>query len=265
MPTMFGNTVTIGGQSNNYFFINWSGTDDPANNRTLISWAAYFHFTLSDSQLDNGDANLNGVRWDEPGRVYNFSSNFTTRDQLLRSGSFTVDHNAAGEATLSVSGGVVPIGTGGSFGSASWSLTNYSRPPLAPASCTVATSGRNATVTSGVADVTNRPAIIRYEVERTLNDGVTWLGSVETMDGSRQFTYTALDGGKSYTFRTRAVNADGNGAWTVSALTPIPAGGKRWDGAAWVPTETAKRWTGSEWTDILVAKRWDGSQWLDLS
>ena len=265
MPRMQGNLVTIGGQANNYFFIDWTGTDNAAANTTTINWAAYFHFTLSDSQLDNGDANLNGVRWDVPGRVYNFSSNFTTRDLLLASGSFVVTHNAAGEATLNVSGGVVPIGSGGSSGSASYALTNYSRPPLAPASATVAVSGRNATVTSGVADVTNRPAIIRYEVERTSNDGVTWLGSVETMDGSRQFTYVGLDGGKSYKFRTRAVNADGNGAFTESALTFIPAGGKRWNGSAWVVTTTAKRWTGSAWTDIQTAKRWSGSAWVDLS
>ena len=264
MPTMFGNAVTIGSQSNNYFFINWSGSDDPANNRTLISWGAYFHFTLADAQLDNGNADLNGSRWANGGRVYNFSSNFTTRDLLLASGSFYVDHNSAGEATLSVSGGITVVGTR-SQGSASYALTNYSRPPLAPASATVTVSGRNATVTSGLADVTNRPAIIRYEVERTTNDGVTWSGTVNTMDGSRQYTYTALDGGKSYAFRTRAVNADGNGAWTQSALTPIPAGGKRWTGSAWVPTETAKRWTGSAWVDVLTAKRWTGSAWVDLS
>jgi hypothetical protein len=125
MPTMTGNTVNIGGQTNNYFFIDWLGTDYPAQNKTAISWAAYFHFTLADSQLDNGNADLNGSRWDVPGRVYNYSGNFTTRNILLSSGSFDVIHNSQGEATLSVSGGVVPIGTGGSFGSGSWALTTY--------------------------------------------------------------------------------------------------------------------------------------------
>lgn len=265
MPRMQGNSVTFGGKASNYFFIDWSSSDEPGNNRTLIYWNAYFHFDGTDAQLDNGNAYLNGYRWQNGGRVHNYAGNFTVRDLHLAGGSFYVDHNAAGEATLSVSGGVVPFGSGGSSGSASYALSNFSRPPLAPASATVTVSGRNATVTSGVADVTNRPAIIRYEVERTLNDGVTWLGSVETMDGSRQFTYVGLDWGKSYKFRTRAVNSEGAGAWSESALTFIPAGGKRWDGSDWLVTTTAKRWTGSAWTDLVTAKRWDGAAWVDLS
>jgi hypothetical protein len=120
-------------------------------------------------------------------------------------------------------------------------------------------------VTSGVADVTNRPAITSYQVERTTPNETAWSGTVNTMDGSRQFTYSNIDGGKTYKFRTRGVNSNGAGAWTESASTFVPAGGKRWTGTEWTPTETAKRWDGTQWLDLTIAKRWDGSSWVDLT
>ena len=202
----------------------------------------------------------------------NYSGSFSynlSAGQSLQVGSGTktgIAHNADGTKTISVGGSISgpgPLISGEATGTLP--LTNFSRPPLAPASCTVFVSGRDATVTSGVADVTNRPAIIRYEVERTTNDGVTWSGTVNTMNSSRQFLYSSLDGGKFYKFRTRAVNSEGAGAWTESASTFIPAGGRRWTGSVWEPTQIARRWNGSSWVDISTAKRWNGSAWIDLT
>ena len=206
---------------------------------------------------------VNGVTVGSGSTSYNFGS---YSELVLGSGtSSAITHNDDGSKSVSVSGSISGPGpiTGGSTGG-TLTLTDFSRPPLAPASCTVSVSGRNATVTSGNADVTNRPAIIRYEVEATNNDGVTWSGTVNTMT-SQQFTYTGLDGGKNYKFRVRAVNSEGNGAWTESALTFIPAGGRIWNGSTWEPTTVAKRWDGASWIDLSVAKRWDGSSWVDLS
>lgn len=195
------------------------------------------------------------------------SYNFNNYAELVLGSGTTggIAHNADGSKSVGVSGSISGPGpiTGGSAGG-TLTLTDFSRPPLAPASCTVSVSGRNATVTSGNADVTNRPAIIRYEVEATTNDGVTWSGTVNTMT-SQQFTYSNLDGGKTYKFRTRAVNSEGAGAWTESASTFIPAGGRRWTGSTWEPTTIAKRWNGSAWVDLTIAKRWNGSAWVDLS
>lgn len=215
--------------------------------------------------------NANGLSWSTNIGGYTNSGqtsyNFNNYSELVLVSTTTgaIAHNPDGSASISVSGSISGPGpiTGGSTGG-TMVLTDYSRPPLAPASCTVSVSGRNATVTSGNADVTNRPAITRYEVERTNNDGVTWSGSVFTMT-SQAYTYTSLDGGKNYKFRTRAVNSDGNGAWTESISTFIPAGGRRWTGTAWEPTTVAKRWNGSAWVDLSVAKRWNGSAWVDLS
>jgi hypothetical protein len=187
--------------------------------------------------------------------------------QIASGTSSAIAHNADGSKSINVRGrftGPGPL-TGGDTGNQTMPLTDFSRPPLAPASCTVSVSGRNATVTSGVADVTNRPAITSYEVERTTPNEGAWSGTVNTMDGSRQFTYTGLEGGKTYRFRTRAVNSDGAGAWTESVSTFIPAGGRRWTGSVWEPTQIARRWNGSSWVDISTAKRWNGSSWVDLT
>ena len=216
--------------------------------------------------------NSNGLSWSV---VINGSTvgsgstsyNFNNYAELVLGSGTTggIAHNADGSKSVGVSGSISGPGpiTGGSAGG-TLTLTDFSRPPLAPASCTVAVSGRNATVTSGNADVTNRPAISSYQVEATTPNETAWSGNVYTMT-SQQYTYTGLDGGKTYRFRTRAVNSEGAGAWTESASTFIPAGGRRWTGSAWTPTATAKRWNGSSWVDISIAKRWNGSAWVDLT
>lgn len=242
-------------------------SSDPTNNRSKVSWELKI-IRNSGSAFRNDTATTYSVVIDGSTVASGgFSYNFGAYSELVLSTGETgyIAHNADGSKSVGVSGSISgpgPIYSGSAGGTLT--LSDYSRPPLAPASCTVSVSGRNATVTSGNADVTNRPAIIRYEVERTNNDGVTWSGTVNTMT-SQQFTYTSLDGGKNYKFRVRAVNSEGNGAWTESASTFIPAGGRRWTGSTWEPTTIAKRWNGSAWVDLTVAKRWSGSAWVDLS
>jgi hypothetical protein len=259
-----------------------------------VSVGSYtLRLTANEANIQEGN-NSSAVSWDlriirNSGTSFNLNSNGLSYSVVINgstvaSGSTSYDfraysvlvlstgttgqiaHNADGSRSVGVSGAISGPGpiTGGSAGG-TLTLSDFSRPPLAPASCTVSVSGRNATVTSGVADVTNRPAITSYEVERTNNDGVTWSGSVFTMDGSRQYLYSSLDGGKFYKFRTRARNSEGAGAWTESASTFIPAGGRRWTGSTWEPTQIARRWNGSSWVDISTAKRWNGSAWIDLT
>lgn len=270
MPTMFGNTTTIGSQSNNYFFISWSGIDSPSTNSTTINWGAYFHFTLADSQLDNGVADLNGGRWSAT-RALNFTGNFTTRDVLLASGSFVVNHNANGEATLNVSGGVTPVGGTRSQGSASYALTNYDRKPAAPTTVTASVgAGKAITVTSN--EVSSPAGTPTYYVGSAQSDdgGATfgaWSSYITIPSNARSYTYTlgSLPVGKAYKFRMYASNTDGNSAATESNIVFLPAGGRRWDGSQWATTSIARRWDGSQWQDIVIAKRWDGSSWQDLS
>jgi len=240
---------------------NETGTDE-GNNRSLVRIRAYIDFSGSSASSSGGSGSTTAGSWSRGFTSFSGGGSIEVYD----SGNFYVNHNPDGSGSYSFSGSASMSGWGSaSTGTGTLTLSDFTRTPGAPSSCTVAVSGRNATVTSGTADVTGKPAITSYQVERTNNDGVTWSGTVNTMDGSRQYVYSSLDGGKYYKFRTRAVNSEGAGAWTESSSTFIPAGGRRWDGSAWNPTSTAKRWNGSSWVDISTAKRWNGSAWVDLT
>ena len=221
MPRMTGNAVTIGSSvNNNYFFIDWSSSDEPGNNRTYISWAAYFHYTSSDAQLDNGSANLNGTRWANSGRVYNYAANFTTRDLLLASGAFYVDHNSVGEATLSVSGGVTVVGGVRSEGSASWSLTNYNRSPGTPAAPTLSRNAAGTTLNITSAVPSSPITITDYQWASSTTSGTTgfggWndFGTGATLSGSTSVLKTT-----NYWIITRAGNADGYGGSSTATYS----------------------------------------------
>lgn len=152
--------------------------------------------------------------------------------------------------------------TGGFQGTFSWYTV-----ATAPASITVARTGRNVLVTATASASNGGNAISSYRAEfRSSSDGVTFgaFGNTQTLS-SFQYTYTNLTPALFYEFRVFAVNEAGSSAATVSSALFVPAGGKRWDGSAWVATSLAKRWDGSEWVDIQTAKRWDGSAWVDLS
>lgn len=112
----------------NYIYIDWDlDSQSVSGNSSKISWSAYYHFNLSDAQLDNGNAYLSGSRWDNGGRVYNYSGNISTRNLKLASGSFTLGHNSDGTKTLSVSGAISEYGAGTSNGSKSFSLPTIPR------------------------------------------------------------------------------------------------------------------------------------------
>lgn len=127
--TMNGNGLTVGGQGNQHFFINWQlAGQNIGGNYSTINWQAYMHFQGADAQLDNGVANLGGAtRWANGGRVYNYAGNFSTRDLLLASGSFNIGHNSDGNQTLGVDGGVTVYQTGRTQGSAAWGLPTIPR------------------------------------------------------------------------------------------------------------------------------------------
>jgi hypothetical protein len=134
--------------------------------------------------------------------------------------------------------------------------------PSAPASISTSKTNRNVTVTSGTA-ANNGSTVSAYKVQYSDNAGSSW-STAQTMSG-QVYTYTDLPAGKTYLFRVQAENSIGASAFTTSAGVFIAAGGKRWDGSAWVSATSVKRWSGSDWTEVLTAKRWDGSAWTDLN
>jgi len=184
---MSGNTVSNG----NYYFIDWDlNSQSISGNSSNISWSAYWRFNSSDAQLDDGNAYLSGSRWDNGGRVYNYSGNFSTRSLKLAGGSFTIGHNSDGTKSLSVSGGVTQYSGERSSGSASWSLPTIPRAstPTSNKSSYSIVEGESITVNTNRASssFTHTLQIYRYN-----GDGVwkQWTG----ITTSKTFVLTADD------------------------------------------------------------------------
>jgi hypothetical protein len=137
----------------------------------------------------------------------------------------------------------------------------------APGSISLNKVGRNVTVTATGSSSNGGEGISSYRVQyRTSTDGVTFgaWGNTQTLS-SLSYTYTNLTPALFYQFRVYAVNPAGNSAARTSSNLFVSAGGRRWNGTAWVASTTSKRWNGSAWVDLTVAKRWSGSAWVDLS
>jgi hypothetical protein len=186
------------------------------------------------------------LRWSYDGTTWTTVSNIGTD----RTATLTV----VSTSTVSVQTRAIS-----SEGTGPWSSsTSVVGVPTAPASISVSRTGRNVTVTSGSS---TGSGITGYQVQ--FNDGSGWSTAVSMV--SQSHTYTNLDGAKTYQFRVFATNAIGDSAYTTSDSLFVPAGGKRYNGSAFVDTTTAKRWDGSAWVELTTAKRWSGSAWIDLS
>ena len=185
---MQGNSISISGYGGQYYFIDWQMTgQNIGGNYSSINWQAYFHFQTADAQLDNGNADLNGGRWSNGGRVKNYAGTFTTRNHQVASGSFDLGHNSAGAQNINVGGGIAVYQSGYSSGWQSWSL------PTIP---------RNASITGGSSSIND-----------TQNPTLTWSNPAGTAMTTLQagifnsagtiaaFPYTDVSKtGSSYTF-----------------------------------------------------------------
>lgn len=120
-----GNNVSNG----NDYYVTWSlSSQSVANNTSTISWNAYWRFNNSDAQLDNGNVVINGSsRWDNGGRVYNYSGNISTRNHKVASGSYTMSHNSDGTKSFSISGSLTQYVGETSSVSGSFSLPTIPR------------------------------------------------------------------------------------------------------------------------------------------
>jgi hypothetical protein len=219
---MQGNSVTIGGRTNNFFFIDWSLSSQNAGaNQSNISYAVYFYYDQADAQLDDGDASLGGVlRWDVPGRVRNYGATFTARSVLLNSGSFTVTHDNAGNFTLNVNGSIGGSLSGRSGGSANWALPQINRTALPPTinSSSRDAAGTTATIISNVAAINNNgPAASDYNYQWSTNNS-SWSG--DTAMGVDRTATLSVGKTTAYWFRARAINSAGG--WSAYGASAGP-------------------------------------------
>lgn len=135
--------------------------------------------------------------------------------------------------------------------------------PTPPGSIAWERSGHNVSVTVGSS---SGSAIDAYYLRwfAYVNGSPTWSTPVAVSAGV-PYTYVGLAPAITYYFQSWAHNYIGNGDLIQSDGVFVPAGGKRWDGAAWQYATTAKRWDGTAWVDATIAKRWDGTAWVDLA
>lgn len=151
---------------------------------------------------------------------------------------------------------------GGFQGTFYWSTV-----PTAPGAISLSRTGRDVTVTTSASGSDGGQSITGYKVQyRTSTDNSSWgsWGNEQTLS-SYSYTYTGLTAALYYQFRVYAQNSNGSSASPSFQSVFVPAGGKRWNGSAWVSASTGKRWNGSSWVDLTIAKRWSGSAWVDLS
>jgi hypothetical protein len=149
-----------------------------------------------------------------------------------------------------------------SEGTGAWSPSTYSGGiPSAPSSIALTRNARDVTVDVGTSTI-NGTYGTTYFVKYSTNGGSTYSTPVQAV--GQTYTYTNLTAGLTYLFATYATNSVGTSTNTTDTLF-IPAGGKRYDGSAWLSTATAQRYDGSAWLSLATAKRYDGATWVDLS
>jgi len=212
MVRIIGDKRTIGGQTENYFWIDYFTFDDAPNNRTYVEWSTGFRFTGADAQLDDADASLAGLRYNQPGRVYNFASNFTTRDVVFvprtgpGSAPFYVSHDANGNGSMDINGSCAGnIGARSSITNRTITLTNYDRSPTTPTtpSVTRTSNGSGISAFNFTGGVNNSGPTVSYERRVSVNSNMS---GYSTFSG----TTVSLTPNVGYYFQVHASNTDGS-------------------------------------------------------
>lgn len=207
-----GNAVVIA-NGGNYIWTAWQlASQNVAGNYSIINWQTYFHYNADDAQLDNGYTNSNaGMLWQNTGRVYNYAGNFSTRDQLLASGTFNIGHNSDGTQTLNLSSSIAVYQSGTSAGSGSWALPTINR-------YAVIDGGPN------INDCTDEWIEFAWHADRSC-DYYTWWSN-------------AYDGGTHHDTAT-----GGQGWWTIDLHNLIS--GKQYDITVGIRNAASGLWTFS--------------------
>jgi hypothetical protein len=203
-----------------------------AANTSTVTATAYVSKAANSGQtifgtLDSGTITINGVTKDFSGQSVSVPSG--TTDLYINSHSVAVAHNPDGSKSVNVSSSIY-LGTGGSSwtsGSSSdtFTLTDYVRVPLAPTSGptisrtstgeTISITSKAATASSPATTATNA---YQYQYSTTSTTG-PWTGPVSmTFSTATATNFTGTTPTSVYWIQTRAVNSEGNGAWSASSV-----------------------------------------------
>lgn len=225
--------------SSNSIYITWSLSSQSVSGNTSvinISFGWGFHSSPLDRQLDNGILKIGStVLYQVTGRIKNYTGDTVDRDYPVWSGSRTISHDSAGNASFTLSGGMTGYSGDRSDGSGTWSLPQIPRFPTAPGTPSV--SGHNdsdpTTATfswsapSGVgAGLTDRQLVVNTAAD------FAGVDEVNDTEGAWNTIYnaTGLPKGAILYARVRAASSAGWGPWsgtltfTIGTTAPTAPG-----------------------------------------
>lgn len=175
----------------NHIFVNWQlAQQNIPENYSIINFQVYAHFNKSDSQLDAGFLRSNaGEHWANGGRVKNYQGTHTTRDHLLHSGSFRINHRPDGSQDLQFSAGLSFYGMGRSESTSQvWNLPRIPRQSNPTFSKNLYTLGETITVNMNrKADFTHRGTLQIPDGQdiylfENITDNFTWTPDTAKID-----------------------------------------------------------------------------------
>lgn len=157
----------------------------------------------------------------------------------------------------------------GSAGAATQGAINFDRRPAGISGVSaVANADKSVTVSfSGGGSPGGNPALSStYHVALSKN-GAAFTGDYTGSSSPITIPSSAISPGSNYVFRVWATNQsnDGAGASADSASIFVTAGGRIYNGTAWVPTVTARIYNGTAWVPIATARIYDGTTWRNMT
>lgn len=217
------------------------------NNRSLISYSVGIRKLSYSPTFSDGGAY---ARWGYDGtvRASRDPGSFDFRAAgpwNWLSGETWVTHNANGTRTIQVNVGADFALLGATSYNYNFALPTISRtPPPAPTPIALDQITRNSMRYRFSSNGTGSSPILRWEFQVSESPAFTG-AALRTSSGTS--TVTGLTPGTVYYFRSRGVNAAGNGAWSAVLSARTLSG-------AWIST-------GTEWVpaDVLIS---NGSAWL---
>ena len=247
--------------------------DDPGNNRRLYRTDVYLNasgYNAYSGYSTSGGGSLGGVPFSFVGpsaaSLSNSSVVICTFDAWVGADVNGYNGGVYADAWFNGGGGYAPgyISTSTSAGG-----FNYDRKPAGVTGVTaVANVDKSVVVSfSGGGSPGGSPALSStYHVSISKNGGAftgdyTGSGSPITIPSS------AISPGSNHVFRVYATNQsnDGAGASADSASIFVTAGGRIYNGTAWVPTVTARIYNGTAWVPIATARIYDGTAWRNMT
>lgn len=250
--------------------------DEPGNNRrryrtdVYLNWGPGYARYEGYNTSGGGSVDGQGFSWTGPSDGGSYSG---AGSQVINTTDFWINGDTNGwhgdvgaSAWFNGGGGYAP---GYITSSASTGGFDYSRVPAAVTGVTaVANVDKSVVVSfSGGASPGGSPALSStYHVSISKNGGA-FTGDYTSSGSPITIPSSAISPGSNHVFRVWATNqsSDGAGASADSASIFITAGGRIYNGTAWVPTVTARIYNGTAWVPIATARIYDGTAWRNMT